>query len=83
MWSEFLGIHFRDNQFYTSIIEPHGFKAKDRNEAFLTEYGKVVTRFTAEFIKDFCSVEGEILWNKLVQYNSGISKGLEPSVKNR
>jgi hypothetical protein len=59
-----------DDKFYTTIIEPLGHKAKERNEAFQIEYGKVINRFTAEFIKDFCQTDGTILWDKLVQFNS-------------
>ena len=62
-----------DNEFYISIIEPLGHKAKERNEAFQVEYGKVINRFTAEFIKDFCQADGTILWDKLVQFNSAIA----------
>jgi hypothetical protein len=36
-------------------------KAKERNEEFQVEYGKVINRFTAEFIKDFCQPDGTIL----------------------
>ncbi|MGH7951432.1 MAG: PmeII family type II restriction endonuclease [Limisphaerales bacterium] len=59
-----------DENLYTTIIEPLGHKAKERNEEFQIEYGKVINRFTAEFIKDFCQPDGTILWNKLVQFNS-------------
>ena len=59
-----------DNDLYTTIIEPLGHKAKERNEEFQIEYGKVINRFTAEFIKDFCQPDGTILWTKLVQFNS-------------
>jgi hypothetical protein len=62
-----------DNEFYISIIEPLGHKAKERNEAFQIEYGKVINRFTSEFIKDFCQTDGTILWDKLVQFNSALS----------
>ena len=61
-----------DEQLYTAIIEPLGHKAKERNEDFCVEYGKVITRFTAEFTKDFCLADGTILWEKLVQFNSGV-----------
>ena len=64
-----------DNQLYTAIIEPLGHKAKERNEAFQVEYGKVINRFTAEFIQSFCQPDGTILWNELVQFNSGASIG--------
>jgi hypothetical protein len=59
-----------DDLFYTTIIEPLGHKAKERNEAFQIEYGKVINCFTAEFIKVFCQPDGTILWNKLVEFNS-------------
>lgn len=61
-----------DDQLYTTIIEPLGHKAKERNEEFQVEYGKVITRFTVEFAKDFCQPDGSILWEKLVQFNSAI-----------
>jgi hypothetical protein len=59
-----------DDEFYTTIIEPLGHKAKERNEAFQIEYGKVINRFTAEFIKEFCQTDGTILWDKLIEFNS-------------
>jgi hypothetical protein len=59
-----------DDELYITIIEPLGHKAKERNEAFQIEYGKVINRFTAEFIKVFCQADGTILWDKLVQFNS-------------
>ena len=61
-----------DDRLYTRIIEPLGHKAKERNDAFQVEYGKVVTRFTVEFAKDFCQPDGTILWEKLVRLNSGL-----------
>jgi len=61
-----------DDELYTTIIEPLGHKAKERNEAFQNEYGKVINRFTAEFIKEFCQPDGTILWEKLVRFNSGV-----------
>lgn len=63
-----------DATLFTTIIEPLGHRAKERNEAFQVEYGKVNNRFTAEFIKDFCLADGAIDWNKLVILNSGIPK---------
>ena len=67
-----------DDQLYTTIIEPLGHKAKERNEAFQVEYGKVINRFTAEFIKDFCLPDGAIRWNQIVELNSEIPK---PKIK--
>ena len=67
-----------DDQLYTTIIEPLGHKAKERNEAFQVEYGKVINRFTVEFIKDFCLADGSIRWNQIVELNSEIPK---PKIK--
>lgn len=69
----FWGFVSGDNEFFITIIEPLGHKAKERNEAFQIEYGKVINRFTAEFIKVFCQADGTILWNKLVEFNSAQS----------
>ena len=59
-----------NDSLYTEIIEPLGHKAKEKNEQFLIEYCKVVNKFTREFIQDFCDWEGQILWEKIVQFNS-------------
>ncbi len=61
-----------DPVFYIKIIEPLGHKAKERNEAFQIEYGKVINRFTAQFIKGFCEADGTILWDRLVEFNSAL-----------
>jgi len=64
-----------DDDLYTTIIEPLGYKAKERNEAFQQEYGKVFTRFTKEFTDSFCGPDGAIDWEKLISFNSGRSGG--------
>jgi hypothetical protein len=56
---------------YTDIIEPVGYKAKEHNETFLIEKSKVVNRFTKEFVERFCDDNGAINWSKLVEFNSG------------
>ena len=55
---------------YTEIIEPLGHKAEEKNDQFLKEYSKVVNKFTREFMQDFCDWEGQILWERIVQFNS-------------
>ena len=60
-----------DENLYVDIIEPLGHKAKERNENFLQEYAKVINKFTFEFSKEYCDGEGNIRWDKLVQFNSG------------
>lgn len=61
-----------DDNLYLRIIEPLGHRAKEKNEQFFKEYARVVNRFSAEFIKLYCDGDGTILWDKIVQLNSGV-----------
>lgn len=56
---------------YIDIIEPLGYKAREKNDVFMESYARVINRFTREFANDFCDDEGRILWEKLVKFNSG------------
>ena len=56
---------------YIEIIEPIGFKAKEHNDRYDLEKGKIANRFTKEFIERFCNSDYAINWEKLVQFNSG------------
>ncbi len=60
-----------DISLYTEIIEPLGYKAKEKNEDFLMSYSQMINKFTKEFIDDFCFSNGKINWEKLVKFNSG------------
>ncbi|MCX8472523.1 MAG: PmeII family type II restriction endonuclease [Sediminibacterium sp.] len=55
---------------YTEIIEPLSHKAKERNDEFVNSYSQMINKFTREFSIDFCKVNGEIDWEKLVRFNS-------------
>ena len=55
---------------YQDIIEPLGHQAKARNEQFLAAYAKVINRFSAGFIAEFCQPDGAIDWPELVAFNS-------------
>ena len=57
--------------FYTEIVEPLGHKARELNDSFKEKKAQLVNRFTKEFINNFCDKKGQILWEKLVKYNSG------------
>ena len=56
---------------YVDIIEPLATKAKEKNEEFQKRYAQMINVFTKEFIDEFCLENGEIDWEKLVQFNSG------------
>lgn len=60
-----------DEDLYTDIIEPIGYRAKEHNDAFEDEKARIVNRFTKEFIDRFCDDTGAIDWVKLVGFNSG------------
>ena len=64
---EFIG---GDANLYTKIIEPLGYRAKEKNEAFRQSYSKMLNKFTREFSADFCRPDGAINWQKLVEFNS-------------
>lgn len=57
---------------YTDIIEPLGTDAKAKNEAYMKEYNKLLTRLTRDFIAKYCTPEGEVRWDFITQLNAGI-----------
>ena len=59
-----------NEQLYTDIIEPLGYRAKQHNNKFMRLKGKIINSFTKEFLGDFCDKDGGILWKKLVEFNS-------------
>ncbi len=54
---------------YTEIIEPLGYKAKEKNEEFIVAYSRIINNFTLEFSQKFCP-SGNIDWESLVRFNS-------------
>ncbi|GHU25812.1 hypothetical protein FACS1894164_15900 [Spirochaetia bacterium] len=65
---EFIG---GNENMYIDIIEPLGYKAKERNDDFKEKYAAMLNRFTKEFIETFCKTDGNIDWRQLVEFNSG------------
>ncbi len=59
-----------EKSLYLDIIEPLSAQAKERNEEFQKRYAQMINLFTKQFINDFCKMNGEIDWEKLVMYNS-------------
>ena len=58
---------------YIDIIEPLGYKAKEKNEEFLSQYAKTINIFTQKFSQEYCS-DGSINWQKILELNSGKNK---------
>lgn len=61
-----------DQEFYKKIINPLGYKAKEKNEEFLEHYATMINMFTKQFSQDFCKDDGKINWEKLVDFNSSM-----------
>ena len=62
-----------DQKLYINIVEPIGYKAKQKNEEFYENYAQIINKLTLEFSEKFCN-NGKINWEKLVEYNSGFKK---------
>lgn len=58
-------------EFYTEIIDPLSYKAKEKNEEFLKLYTRRINLFTRDFIQKFCDADGNIAWHQFVAFNSG------------
>lgn len=59
-----------DDNLYLNIIKPIGYRAKQKNEKFVTAYANIVNKLTLEFAQNFCNSNGSINWEELVKYNS-------------
>ncbi|MBI5359361.1 MAG: cytosolic protein [Planctomycetes bacterium] len=55
---------------FTEIIEPLGYQAKEKNDAFMKSYAQMINKFTRDFSNTFCDKNGSIDWNGLVKFNS-------------
>ena len=60
-----------DPNLYIDIIEPIGYKAREHNESYHQERGKISNRLTRDFIEQFCDETGSIDWPKVLKANSG------------
>ena len=59
-----------DTGLYIEIIEPLGYKAKQKNDEFQKSYSQMINMFTREFGNNFCDHSGAIDLEKLVKFNS-------------
>jgi hypothetical protein len=60
-------------ELYTEIIEPLGYKAKEKNKEFEKSYAQMINKLIREFANDFCKENGDIDWDKIVRFNSAIN----------
>lgn len=59
-----------DAQLFVDIIEPLGYRAKEKNDAFARAYAQVVNTFVKQFMDTLCTEHGDIDWDELVRLNS-------------
>ena len=57
------------------------FKAKEKNEEYYQEYGRMINKFTQEFIAEYCDEKGNINWDKIVRMNAAIKQPKEGKAK--
>lgn len=70
-----------DSELFIEIIEPLGYKAKEKNDDFVKSYSQMINKFTKEFANIFCKDNGEINWDKLVRFNSAILESKKSEAK--
>lgn len=63
-----------DENLYLEIVEPLGYKAKEKNNDFDVVYAQMINKFTRDFSNEFCLPDGSIDWEKLVKFNSACKK---------
>lgn len=68
---------------FVDIVEPLGYKAKEKNEEYKREYTRMINKFTAEFVNDYCNEDGDILWDKIVRLNAAIKEPKAQRVKKK
>ena len=56
---------------YTEIILPLGMDATIMNLVYQREYDKMITRFSNDFGAKYSDSDGNLLWDKIVNLNSG------------
>lgn len=60
-----------DPDLYTKLIEPISHQAQYHNEGFDSNKAELENRLVKEFVDEFVSDSGIILWERLVEFNSG------------
>lgn len=59
-----------NSELYKEIVEPLGYLAQNKNEDYLKSYAQKINLFIKELANDFFKANGEIDWDKLLEFNS-------------
>lgn len=60
-----------NDDLYKEIIEPIGYKAKEHNDNYNNELGKITNKLTLQFAETYCNKDGSINWNMLIEATCG------------
>lgn len=71
-WEELTG----DPDFYLKLVRLMKQYPQEHRKRYLVEWNKAINRFEREFLLNFSTPDGDIDWEKLVEFNSG-KKGLK------
>ena len=61
-------------ELYIEIIEPLGYRAKQRNIAFQEEYDSFLNRLVRDFLNRYCHDNGSVAWDRLTEFVSKAKK---------
>lgn len=67
---EFWKLISGEENMYVDIVEPIGYKAREKNEAYKKKYDAVLNRLVGEFIELFCKEDGSLEWERIVRFVS-------------
>lgn len=56
---------------YKDLIEPIGHKAEEHNEEIHKSVSAKLNLLTKDFINKYCDSDGNVLWDELIEFNSG------------
>ena len=62
----------KESTLFVDLIEPLGAKAKEKNDAYVQEYNRMINKFTKQFVQDYCNDNGDIDWKQIVRLNAAI-----------
>ena len=57
---------------FVDIIEPLGYRAKEKNDVYEQEFASMKNKCVREFTNEYCDEDGRINWEKLVRYNAAL-----------
>ena len=66
-----------ESTLFVDIIEPLGYKAKEKNEEYYKAYNQMLNKFVREFVNEYCNDNNDIEWDKIVRLNAAVKQTKE------